>query len=110
MIGIIWNLYFPVLHERTLVSTAGAQRRAGNCPLALVGGSSLSSPPLLSVEPKNHINDQHTNFHFGKFLSFSVKSFEEERDIWEVRHYNITCRVNSQTGTYTVYVDAAFRV
>jgi hypothetical protein len=30
-IGLIWNLYFPVLCERTLGSTAGAERRAGNC-------------------------------------------------------------------------------
>jgi hypothetical protein len=27
--GLIWNLYFPVLHERTLGSTACAERRAG---------------------------------------------------------------------------------
>jgi hypothetical protein len=39
-----WNLYFPVLWERTLGSTAGAERRAGNCRQAEVGGSSLPSP------------------------------------------------------------------
>jgi hypothetical protein len=27
-IGLIWNLYFPVLHEKTLGSTAGEERTA----------------------------------------------------------------------------------
>ncbi len=35
------NQYFPVLREKTLGSTAGAKRRAGNCRQAGVGGSSL---------------------------------------------------------------------
>jgi hypothetical protein len=30
-IVLIWNLYLTVLHERTLGSTSGAKRRAGNC-------------------------------------------------------------------------------
>jgi hypothetical protein len=48
-IGLIWNLYFLVLRERTLGSTAGAERRAGNCHQAEVGGSSLPSPTLLQL-------------------------------------------------------------
>jgi hypothetical protein len=64
--GIIWNLCFPVLCERTFGSTAGAERRAGNCRKAEVGGSSL--PSVSSCEPRVHINDQHTNFQFGKLL------------------------------------------
>ncbi len=39
-IGLIWNLYFPVMHERTLSSIA---------------------------EISHTVNDQHTNFQFGKF-------------------------------------------
>ncbi len=50
MIGLIWNLFFPVLRERTLGSTAGVQRRAGNCRQAVVSGSSLPSPMRLSRE------------------------------------------------------------
>jgi hypothetical protein len=48
-IGLIWNLYFPELHERTLSSTAEVERRLGNCRQALVDGSSLLSPPLLQL-------------------------------------------------------------
>jgi hypothetical protein len=43
-IGLIWNLYFPVLHERTLGSTAGAERRAGNWQRL----AAVPCPPLLS--------------------------------------------------------------
>ncbi len=49
MIRLFWNLYLPVLHERTLGSTAGAERRAGNCLQAVVGGSSLP------VFPSSHV-------------------------------------------------------
>jgi hypothetical protein len=42
--GLIWNLCFPVLRERTLDSTARAERRSGNCRQAGVGSSSLPSP------------------------------------------------------------------
>jgi hypothetical protein len=31
MMSLIWNLYFPVLGERTFGSPAGAERRTGNC-------------------------------------------------------------------------------
>jgi hypothetical protein len=62
----IWNLYFPVLRERTLGSTAGAERRTGNCCQAGVGGSSLTFPSAPVVEPRVHMNDQHKNFQFGK--------------------------------------------
>jgi hypothetical protein len=48
-IGLIWSLYFAVLRERTLCSTAGAERRVGNCRQTEVGGSSLPSPPLLRL-------------------------------------------------------------
>jgi hypothetical protein len=65
-IGFILNLYFPVYRERTLGSTAGAERRAGNCCQAGVSGSSLTSPPPPVVEPRVHIKDQHTNYQFGK--------------------------------------------
>ncbi len=61
--SLIWNLY--ILHEITLGSTAGAEGRAGNCRQAAVGSSSLLSPPH-AVEPRVHINDQYTNFQFGK--------------------------------------------
>ncbi len=43
------KLYFPVWDERSLSSTAGAERRAGNCRQAVVGCSSLPSPPLLRL-------------------------------------------------------------
>jgi hypothetical protein len=46
MIGLICNLYFPVLRVSTLGSTAGADRRAGNCHPAVVGASSLPFSPL----------------------------------------------------------------
>jgi hypothetical protein len=46
---LIWNLYFAVLLERTLGSTAGVKRRAGNCCQTVVGGSSLPSPLLLQL-------------------------------------------------------------
>jgi hypothetical protein len=65
-IGLIWNLYFPVLCERTLGSTAEAERRAQNWRQAVVGGGSLPFPAAPTVEPKVHINYQHTNFRFGK--------------------------------------------
>ncbi len=48
-IGLIWNLYFPVLRKRTLSSTAGVERRAGNCRQAVVHSSSLPSPRLLRL-------------------------------------------------------------
>jgi hypothetical protein len=47
--GLIWNLCLPVLRERTLGSTTGAERRAGNCCQAGVGSSSLPSSPLLQL-------------------------------------------------------------
>jgi hypothetical protein len=37
------------LRERTLGSTAGVERRAGNCRQTEVGGSSLPSPALLRL-------------------------------------------------------------
>ncbi len=43
--GLIWNLYFPVLRERTLGSTAvGAEKRAGNWQRL----AAVPCPPLLS--------------------------------------------------------------
>jgi hypothetical protein len=48
-IDLILNLYFPVLRERTLSSTAEAERRAGNCRQAEVSGSSLPSSLLLRL-------------------------------------------------------------
>jgi hypothetical protein len=67
--GLIWNLFFPALRERTLGSTAGAEKRAGNCYQALVSSNSPqfpALPPAPAVEPRVHINDQHTNFQFEK--------------------------------------------
>jgi hypothetical protein len=49
--GLIWNLYFPLLGESTLGSTAEGQGTAAKQRLVAV---------LLS-----DINDQHTNFQFG---------------------------------------------
>jgi hypothetical protein len=43
-IGLIWNLYFPALCERALSSTAGVERRAGNCRPA--GLAAFPYPPL----------------------------------------------------------------
>jgi len=43
------NVYFPLLHERTLSSTPGAESKAGNWRQAEVGGSSLPSPLLLRL-------------------------------------------------------------
>ncbi len=45
-IGLIWNLYFRVLRERALGSTARVDGGAGNCRLAVVG---ISSPALPST-------------------------------------------------------------
>jgi hypothetical protein len=73
-IGLIWNLYFPLLCERTLGSTAGAEKRAGNCRQAGVGCSSLPSPSTPAVEPRVHINDQHKNFQFGNYGCNTRKS------------------------------------
>ncbi len=47
-ISLIVNLYFPLLRKRTLGSTAGAERRPSCCQ-AVVGSSSLPSPPLLRL-------------------------------------------------------------
>jgi hypothetical protein len=58
-IGLVWNLYFPVLREKILGSTAGAERRAGNCRSAGVGGSSL--PSLRSLEFTEMTNIQTYN-------------------------------------------------
>jgi hypothetical protein len=44
IMGLIWNLYFPVLHERLLGSTAGAKIRAGNFRLAGFGGAVTCLP------------------------------------------------------------------
>ncbi len=62
-IGLIWNICFPVLSERTLSSNAGGKRHQ-----AEIDGSSLPSahPYALAVEPRVYINDQHTNFQLGK--------------------------------------------
>jgi hypothetical protein len=58
MIGLIWNICFPVLRERTLGSTARKERRAGNCCQAEVDGSSLPSPQLLRLSREfTYIND-----------------------------------------------------
>jgi hypothetical protein len=47
-IGLILNLYFPFLHERTLGSTAGGERRAGNFSQAEVGGKFPTQVPCPS--------------------------------------------------------------
>ncbi len=44
--GLILNLYFPVLLQRTLGSTTGADRRAGNC--GKQGLAAVPCPPLRS--------------------------------------------------------------
>ncbi len=61
--------YFPVLREITLGSTAGAERRTGNCRQA---SGWQQFPTLFStpaVEPRVHkwINDQHTNFQLENY-------------------------------------------
>jgi hypothetical protein len=61
-VGLIWNLYFFELHERTLGSTGRNGEKGRNCRQAGDAGSSLPFPPLLRVEPRVHIN----NFQFGK--------------------------------------------
>jgi hypothetical protein len=56
-----------MLRERTLSSTAGAERRAGNCRQTVVVGSSMLSPCTTpAVEPRVPINDQ--RFPFGKLF------------------------------------------
>jgi hypothetical protein len=62
-IGLTWSLYFHVLCERTLSSTAAAERRAGNCRQAEVGGSSLPSPLLLRL--RREFTKITTNIHFS---------------------------------------------
>jgi hypothetical protein len=52
MIGLIWNLYFPVVRERTLGSTE--ERRVGQVTATK---QRLVAP---AVEPRVHINDQLT--------------------------------------------------
>jgi hypothetical protein len=56
MVDLIWNLYFPVLLER---SSGWRQFPA------------LPSAP--AVEPRVHINVQHTNFQFGKITDYEWK-------------------------------------
>ncbi len=48
-IGLIWNLYFPVLCERTLGSTVQEQREGQGTAAKqrMAGVSALPSPPLL---------------------------------------------------------------
>jgi hypothetical protein len=66
-ISLIWNLYFPVLHGRTLGSTAVAERRAWNCRQACSGWRQFPAlPSAPAVELSSHY-DQHTNFQFGKW-------------------------------------------
>ncbi len=48
-IGLIWNLYFTLLHERTVGSTAGAKRRAGNCRQAEISGKFPALPSAPAV-------------------------------------------------------------
>jgi hypothetical protein len=48
-IGLIWNLCFPVLREKTFCSTTEAEKRAGNCRQAVVSSSSLPSLQLLRL-------------------------------------------------------------
>jgi hypothetical protein len=43
------SLFFAVLRERNLGSTAGAERKGGNCRQTVVGGSSMRSPPLMQL-------------------------------------------------------------
>jgi hypothetical protein len=52
--GLIWNLYFLVLRERTFGSTAGSVKRAGNCCPPLLGSSSLPSPLFLRFSESSH--------------------------------------------------------
>ncbi len=46
-IGFIWNLYFPILRESTLGSTAVAERRAGNFRQTVIGTVVGKSPPSI---------------------------------------------------------------
>jgi hypothetical protein len=69
-IALIWNHYFPVLHERTLGSTAGAEGRAGNCRQPLLGGSFLPFSPLLQLSQ---------NLYVGHICELSAQLQERRR-------------------------------
>jgi len=71
--GLTWKLYFAALHERTLGSTTGAERRAGNWFQDVVGRSSLPSLPLLwlSREYRNRSQiHECRNWEQGRAVSF----------------------------------------
>ncbi len=51
-ISLIWNLYFPVLRERTLGSTAGAERRARELPPSSGWWQFPALPSAPAVEPR----------------------------------------------------------
>jgi hypothetical protein len=56
--GLIWNLYFPVLHERTLGLTACAERRAGLAavPFPLLHSCSWAKIRMLVIYVNSHLN------------------------------------------------------
>jgi hypothetical protein len=58
-VGLIWNLYFPVLHKITLNHRSGEKGRE------LLPSSGWRQFPALPsaprVQPRVHINDQRTN-------------------------------------------------
>jgi hypothetical protein len=65
-ICLIWTLYFPLLHERTLGSTHRSREKGRELPPIRGWRQFPALPSAPAVEPSVHINDQHTNFQFGK--------------------------------------------
>ncbi len=73
-VGLILNIYNPSLHERTLGSTAGAERRAGNCRQAEVSSKFPALPSAPAVEPKRvHINGPTHKFPIWKITDHKWK-------------------------------------
>jgi hypothetical protein len=75
-IGLTWNLYFLVLHESTLGSTTGAERRAGNCRQAVLGNSSLTSTPLPRLSRE-----------FTQMTKIHNKNNKNKFPIWKIRDH-----------------------
>jgi hypothetical protein len=61
-IGLIWNLQFP-----ELLVNRRSREKGRELPPSRGWRKFPALPSAHAVEPRAHINDQHTNFQFGKY-------------------------------------------
>jgi hypothetical protein len=68
MTGLIWKLYFPVLPYcvRELSAQPQKQREGQGTAAKHWLRQFPALPSATAVEPRVHMNDQHTNIQFGK--------------------------------------------